>query len=134
MNALARFYSIGAEDADRRVAAALQPAPLDPADRYVKNSALVTAVDRATRWLRDAWRSSTAGRVLAAFRERMMREPWQRRYQAAAVFLLTATVVHVMLVWLQGPRPGWFWMIVPAMAALFAGVLLAGSRSTRFTS
>ena len=131
MNALARFYSLGAQDADQRVAAALSPLPLDPADRYLQDSTVVKAVERATRWMRDTWRSSEAGRMLAAFSDRMMGEPSDRRHQAIGAFLLTAAAVHMTLVWLQGRRPGWFWMMVPVMTTLFALLLLAGAPAKR---
>lgn len=133
MNAFKRFYSLGAEDADRRVAAALTSAPLDPADRYLKASAFARAIDLSTRRLRDWWSASEAGRMLSAAHETFLRETEAVRYQAIAWVLLSAVVVHLILTFVQGPRPGWFWMVVPAMATLFAVLLFAGSRSSQST-
>lgn len=133
MNAFKKFYSLGAADADRRVAAALTSAPLDPADRYLQASAFVTAIDLATRRLRDWWLSSAACRMLFAGREAFLRETPAVQSRAIASVLLTAVVVHVTLTMAQGPRPGWFWMVVPALTALFAALLLAGTRSSQST-
>jgi hypothetical protein len=132
MNALARFISLGMQDADRRVAAALERPPLDPADRYLKTSAVVMAVDRMTRRLSDWWLPSKAGQALSAM-QRFAGEPSAARYQRIAFVLLTAAVVHVAVTLINGPRPGWFWMVIPAMATMFAALLLAGSRSSHST-
>ena len=48
-----------------------------------------------------------------------------------AFVLLTAVIAHVALILIQGPRPGWFWIVIPAMAAAFALLVLAGSQSVR---
>ncbi len=58
------------------------------------------------------------------------REPQLVRYRAVGAVLITAVVVHVLLTLLNGPRPGWFWALIPAMVAAFALLLLAGSRSS----
>jgi hypothetical protein len=133
MNAFKKFYSLGAEDADRRVAAALTSAPLEPGDRYLKASEFVTAIDLATIRLRDWWSASQACRMLLAAREAFRRETPAVRSQAIASVLLGAVVVHVTLTLAQGPRPGWFWLVVPALTALFAVLLLAGTRSSQST-
>lgn len=133
MNAFKKFYSLGAEDADRRVAAALVSAPLEPADRYLKAGEFVTAIDLATKRLRDWWCASEACRMLLAARGTFLREAPAVRSQAIASVLLSAVVVHVTLTLAQGLRPGWFWMVVPALTTLFAVVLLAGSRSSQST-
>jgi hypothetical protein len=128
MNAIARFLSLGMQDADRRLAAALAPPPLDAADRYVKDSAAVRAIDRVTRLLPAWWESSTAGRTLAGARDVFLRSPRSARYREIGSIVLTAAIVHVVLTIAQGPRPGWFWTVIPGMAVVFAMLLLAASR------
>lgn len=134
MSSFLRFFFLGADDADRRVAAFLRQPPLEAADRYLKESVIISVIDRATQWLFATWRWSALGRGLAAAAERLGQEPWQRRYRAFAVFLLAAVGAHVALVTLHGPRPGWFWIMVPAQAALYAVILIAASRSARSPS
>lgn len=133
MNALIRLLSLGAQDADRRVAAALAPSPLEAADRYLWTSRLVTTLDRATRSLESCWRSSEACRIAEGTAQQISREPQSVRYQAIAVVLLTAAAVHVGLTLMQGPRVGWYWAAIPVMTATFAILALAGSRSTSST-
>ena len=127
MTALKRFYVLGAESADRRVAAALAPPALDAADRYLKESAFVTAIDRITLALQAWWLASEAKQVSSTIRDRVRREPLGMRRQATSLLIMIAVIVHVSLTLLQGAPTGWFWMIIPAMAVLFAAALLAGS-------
>jgi hypothetical protein len=131
MNALARFYRRGTADADRRVAAALAPVRTDAIDRYLSNSRFVMAMDGATRRLRDWWLASATGRAASLRRDALLRAPLAVRYRTVAVVVLTAAIAHVSLMLIQGPRPGWFWIVIPAMAAAFALLVLAGSRSAR---
>ena len=127
MNALKKFYVFGAESADRRVAEALAPPPLDAVDRYLKESAVVAAVDRLTLRLQAWWLTSAAKLWASAIRDRVEREHRPVRRRAASLLIMIAVIVHVSLTLIQGAPTGWFWMIIPAMAALFAAALLAGS-------
>lgn len=127
MNAIVRFLSLGAQDADRRVARALRPSSLEAGDRYLKTSALVSTLDRATQRLRDWWMASEAHQLLSS----VQAEVSPASHGSIAVTLLIAVSAHVALTLLQGPRPGWFWMVIPGMAALFAVLVLAGSRSSQ---
>jgi len=127
MNALKKFYVFGAESADRRVAEALAPPPLDAVDDYLKESAFVAAVDRITLRLQAWWLTSAAKQWASAIGDRVEREPRPIRRRAASLLIMIAVIVHVSLTVLQGAPTGWFWMIIPAMAALFAAALLAGS-------
>jgi hypothetical protein len=129
MNALKRFYVLGAEAADRRLAAALAPPPLDAADHYLKDSFFAAALERITFRLQQWWLSSDAKQLAGMIGDRLEREPPARRRQGLASMILIATIVHVGLTLLQGVHPGWFWIIIPAMAAVFAAVLLAASRA-----
>jgi hypothetical protein len=131
MSDLARFYKVGVEDADRRVAAALAPVATGAADRYLKTSRVVMAIDRATLRLRDWWHASSAGQALAIAHHGFLQQPSVVRHQAVAQVLLIAVVTHLALMLIQGPRPGWFWIVIPAMAAAFAALLLAGSQSAK---
>ena len=133
MNGLIRFFSLGMQDADRRVAAALEPQPYDAADRYLRESRLVRAIDRTTRLLSESWSASEAGRISRSAIDAFTREPRLVRYQTAGTVLITAVTVHVVLTLVNGPRPGWFWTLIPAMVAVFAALLLAGSRASSVT-
>ena len=128
MNALKRFYVLGAEAADRRVAAALAPPPLDAADLYLKKSMFATALDRITIRLHQWWRASEAKQLASVIADRLGREPLAMRHQTLASMILIGVAVHVSLTLLQGVYTGWFWMIIPGMAALFGAVLLATAR------
>jgi len=130
MSLFKKFYVLGAESADRRVAAALAPPALGAADGYLKASALVTAIDRATIQLQQWWLSSEAKRQWSMLSDRTRREPLAARRRALAMLILIAVMVHVMLTWFQGAHTGVFWIIIPALAALFAGVLLVGARAS----
>lgn len=132
MSTIARFLSLGMEDADRRVAAALAAPSLEPADRYLQTSRFVMAIDRATRTLQRWWLASAASQAWLAA-PHVFGEPSAVRYQGIALVLLTASIAHVMLTLLNGPRPGWFWLVIPAMLVMFATLLLAGSRSSHST-
>lgn len=131
MNSLARFYQRGVEDADRRVAAALAPVRTDAADRYVQASRTVMALDHATRRLRDWWLASESRRVLSLVYGSVAGAPFVARCRALAMALLIAVIAHVALTLMQGPRPGWFWLVIPAMVATFAALLLAASQPSR---
>jgi hypothetical protein len=130
MNALKKFYVLGVESADRRVAGALAPPPLDAVDRYLKESAVVAAVDRLTLRLQALWLTSAAKQRASAIRDRVGRQPRAVRRRAASLLIMIAVIVHVSLTLLQGAPTGWFWMIIPGMAALFAAALSAGSRAS----
>lgn len=130
MNALKRFYLFGAEDADRRLADALRPPAPHATDRYLQESALVTTVDRITLHLQAWWLGSEASRLVASLRQRASQEPVVVCHRALGLMILMAVVVHVGLTLMLGARTGWFWLIIPAMAVLFAAGVLAGSNST----
>ena len=134
MNSLKRFYLLGAEAADRRVAAALAPPSLAAADRYLKASVLVTAIDHITIRLRQWWLATEAMRLCSAIGEDLAGEPVAVRRQALAVLILTAVAFHLGLTWFHGAPLDAFRMIIPTMAALFAAALLAGNRASGPTS
>jgi hypothetical protein len=125
MNAVARFVSLGMQDADRRVAALLARPSWDAADRYLKNSAVVMAIDRAIARVAVWWSCSETRQLTASVGEMLTRRPRAERHRAIGTLVLTAVIVHVALAVLQGPRPGWFWMVLPGMAAVFALLLMA---------
>lgn len=129
MNALKRFWLAGARDADARLAAVIAPQSFEPADRYLRQSVIVAALDRATVALERWWLASKTGQSTAVFADTLKHTPQRERWQAVATVLLVAVAVHVTLMMIQGSRPGWFWLIVPAMAALFGLLLIAGARS-----
>lgn len=130
MNALARFYQRGAEDADRRIAAILAAPPIGETDRYLLSSVVVRRFDRLTRVLRSLMSSSEAGRAASAAHSAWARADWPERYRAIGLVLIVAVGVHVAAMVMQGHQPGWFWLILPALASAFAIVVLMASRST----
>ena len=131
MKALRRFLSDGARDADARLAAALTAPPLDPADSYLHTSAIVRAVDRMTVSLQRSWQSSATGQTLAHAANAFAGEPRRDRWSAVGLIVLTAVAVHVFLMIVNAPRPGWFWIVIPALAALFGALVLAAARDRR---
>ena len=130
MNALARFMRFGALDADRRIAAILAPRPGAVADRHVMSSVVVRTVDRFTRMLWSLMVGSETVRAASAARDAWGRAGWSERYRTIGLVLIVAVSVHLAATVMQGPRPGWFWLIVPALTSAFAFLLLMASRST----
>lgn len=130
MSGLGEFWRRGAEDADRRVAGFLAPGPFGAADRYLKSSVVVQRIDRLTRRLWSLASGSRAMRAASALRQAWARAGWRDRYQAIGLVLIVAVGVHLAAILLRGQESGWFWMIVPALAAIFALILLAASRAT----
>ena len=131
MNSLRRFFSDGARDADARVSAALAPQPLEPADRYLRDSKIVGAIDRITVMLHDSWRSSVTGQSVSQLAGAFASESRRDQWSAIASIILTAVAVHVVLTMANGPRPGWFWTVIPALAAVFAMLVLAAARGSQ---
>jgi hypothetical protein len=43
--------------------------------------------------------------------------------------LLIAAITHITLTMIDGPRPGWFWTLLPGLVIAFALLLLAASRT-----
>ena len=131
MNAFTRFVSLGLRDADTRVATALAPPPLEQTDRYLRNSALVSAIDRVTVRLHDWWSASEVARLSRTAGDTFAGSGVAQRYRSIATVVLASVVVHVALTLIQGPRPGWFWLIIPAMGAVFAVSVLATTSGTK---
>lgn len=130
MSALARFIKFGALDADRRVAAILAPRPVAVADRYVMSSVVVRTFDRFTRMLWSLLIGSETARAASAAHDAWGRAGWSERYRTIGLVLIVAVSAHLAATAMQGPRPGWFWLIVPVLTSAFALLLLMASRST----
>lgn len=130
MNGVMRFFTLGAADADKRVARALAPRPLDGANRYLHSSMIGRHLDRATMLLESWWQASVVGRTAMDIAGDWRRQPWPSRYAALGSVLLIAVATHLIVTLAQGPRPGWFWLLIPAMVLVFGALLLAASRST----
>ena len=129
MNALARFITFGARDADRKLAAILAARPVAAADRCLKSSVVVRSFDRFTRALWSAMSNSTTGGAVSAAHHAWGHAGWPERYRTIGLVLMVAVGVHVAATVMQGPRPGWFWLIVPTLTFAFAFLLLMASRS-----
>jgi hypothetical protein len=131
MSALRRFLSLGMQDADRRVSQALVPPSTQHVDSYLQSSRVLIAIDGVTRRLESWWLTSAAFRAKTRFHDEWQREDWRDRYGAIAMVLMAAIGVHIALTLWQGPRPGWFWIVVPALTTIFALTLLAASRAEK---
>jgi hypothetical protein len=129
MSAFARFISNGLAEADRRVATALSTPELADADRYLFDSVIVRTIDSITMRVQGWWAASAARGYTLNFGEAFGGSSWADRYQSIAAILMTAVTVHVVLTLMQGPRPGWFWIVIPSMAAVFAAFALVAARS-----
>jgi hypothetical protein len=130
VNALLRFFRLGAADADARVARALAPrVNLDAADAYLHSSFVGRHLDRGTRLLESWWRTSACGRTSTGIAAEWRGERRASRYSALGTLVLIATATHVLLTVLQGPRPGGFWLLIPALAAVFGVLLLTAARA-----
>ena len=129
MNGITRFFRLGAQDADARLASRLAPRSFEAVDRYLASSAVVRLVDRITYRLQEWWFTSQTGGAATAMRDAWSAESWKARYQAIGAVLLSASLLHVTLTVIQGPRPGWFWLVIPGMAMAFSVLLLVASRS-----
>jgi hypothetical protein len=125
VRALARLWSFGAQDADRRMTAALTPQPLSAIDRYLHESALVTAIDRVTQRIAAWWTNSTTASIATMIVETIAHDPRRETYRNLATVLLIGVIVHISLMLLQGTGPGWMWAVIPALAAAYAAAVFA---------
>lgn len=130
MNALIKFYQRGADDADRRIARALSPRPLEAADRYLMSSLLVRSFDRLTRVFQSTAARSQAGSAVSAAHGAWQQAAWAERYRTIGLVLIVSMAVHVAAMLMDAQPPGWYRLIVPALVTLFAALLLVASRST----
>jgi hypothetical protein len=130
-NGLVRFFRLGARDADARVAAFRDHSGAPATDRFIATSAIVTGLDVCFRRLETWWRASTAAEVAATATAAWSRTSGRKRHQAWGLFVLVAAGSHVAVTIAQGARPGWFWLVIPGMAAAFGLVLVAASRSAK---
>lgn len=133
MNSLIRFFARGAADADARVARALAPRPLAEANRYLHDSRAAQFLDSATLLLESWWHASAIARAANEQAGEWHRQHPASRYAALGAAMLIAVATHLVLMVLQGPHPGWYWLLLPAIAAVFGALLLAASRSVNST-
>ena len=129
MNAFARLFRFGAEDADRRVASFLRPRDCGDAERYLLSSVSLGAIDRATSRLERWWFESRSGRALITLAGQWSRESRSSRNQSLGLIFLAAAATHVSLLIWQGPPPQFFWLLLPALAAAAGVLLLASARA-----
>ena len=131
MNGFVRFISIGRRAIDERVARVLAPPPLHAADRYLQESAIVRAIDRATIVVFDMWHHSRTAEVFNKYGVGSAHADWPARYRLIGILLSTAIVVHLGLTLAVGARPAWFWLVIPSLAAVIAAVLLAAASAAK---
>jgi hypothetical protein len=124
---LQRFVSRGLADADARVGNALAPRSFKAVDAYLMSSRIVRIVDSMSLHLRDWAVASETATALRSWSNQW--QAWPARYQSIAIALLAAVTIHVALTVANGMRPGWYWMIIPGLAATLAVVILAGSHT-----
>ncbi len=85
--------------------------------RVLESSALVRTLESAGGWVRRAAGSSVL--VPAAVRS------WRLASSRIGVVLMIAVITHVALMFSARPT-GWFWMVLPAAAAVIAAFLIYG--------
>src|SRR5687767_13454796 len=85
--------------------------------RALMGSATVAMIDRARVVLLSAIARSRTSAWVRQRRDTWVATPWPRRRRVSGVVLLVAAIVHVVLVIAAGDPAGWFWLIVPALAA-----------------
>jgi hypothetical protein len=134
MNGITRFFKLGAQDADQRIASGLAPRSFDAADRYLASSAVVRLVDRTTHRLQEWWFASQAGRAATAMGDAWAAESWKARYQALGALLVSASLLHVALTAIEAPRVGWFWLVIPVMTLAFGALLLVAFAFAKATA
>ena len=132
-NAVTRFVREGAREADRSVAGWLSPKPLDATDRYLGSSAVVQRVDGAFRKLSWWWANSRSAALMATAGIALSQLAHSERVRGVGLALVVAAVVHVAMMMAQGPRAGWVWLVVPALAGAIGVMLLvaAGTSNAR---
>ena len=116
-------------DADARLQKALEPRPSTSADEYLASSVSIRAIDRLLHRWSAWWPDSITYRTVIARSGVTRNAPWRQRYEFVGGTLLIAVLAHVALTLAQGPRPGWYWIVVPSMAMGFGVLLLAAARS-----
>jgi hypothetical protein len=131
MRALRRFLAVGFADADARVRELLAARSYAATDVYLGRSAVVRTFDTVARRLHGWWLASMTAGAQRALVDEWCRLDRARRYESIAVLLLSAAVIHVSLATINGPRPGWFRLILPGLAATLAIVILSGLRTRR---
>jgi len=131
MRALRRFLALGLADADARVRESLAARSSAATDEYLARSAVVRTFDTAARRLHAWWLASSTAGTQRALVDEWCRLDRARRYESIAALLLSAVAIHVSLTALNGPRPGWFWLVLPGLAATVAIVILSGLRTRR---
>ena len=131
MRALKRFLVLGLADADTRIGELLAARPYAATDEYLARSAVVRTFDAVAGRLRAWWLASMTAGAQRALVDEWCRLDWARRYESLAALLLSAVIAHVLLTTVNGPRPGWFWLILPGLAATVAIVILSGLRTRR---
>jgi hypothetical protein len=128
-SAIARWLTSGMRDADARLARALAPRPSTTTDRYLASSVTIRTIDRLLQRWSEWWPGSLSYRTVIARSAVTGGATWRQRYEFLGWTLLIATVTHVALTMAQGPRPGWYWLVIPLMAIGFGALLLAAAHS-----
>jgi hypothetical protein len=128
-SAIARLFRLGMRDADARFAKALTPRPSTSVDRYLASSLAIRTIDRLLQRWSAVWPRSITYRRLIAPMGLARNGKWMERYEFLGWTLLIAAMTHVALTMAQGPRPGWYWVVIPSMAIGFGVLLLAAAHS-----
>ena len=124
-SAFKRFIDAGLRDADRRLSWFVRPLSVDTPDlvSVADSSIAVRGAERMLAIARRAAMSSRLAGYAATSAAEWRHWPSGAQRFGAGITLLAAVAVHVGLtLWVQ-PPPGFFWLIVPGLAAA-AGMLL----------
>ena len=128
--AISLFFRSGLRNADERLARTLAPRASRDVDRYLASSLTIRTIDRLLRRWPEVWSRSVAYTALLAPLGATGQAGWKHRYDSIGRMLMVGSITHVALTLAQGPRPGWYWTMIPSMAIGFALLLLAASHST----
>lgn len=128
-SAIVRLFRLGMRDADTRLAKALAPRSSTAVNRYLASSLSIGTIDRLLQRWSAVWPRSITYRALIAPLGLARNAKWMERYEFLGWTLLIAAMTHVALTMAQGPRPGWYWIVIPSMAIGFGVLLLAAAHS-----
>jgi hypothetical protein len=107
---------------------------LTPIDRteeipeLVRTSRSFAVADRARHLLRTSVANSKSAALLGRLEERWTVAPWWQRRRGGGIVLLAGAVTHAVLRIGTG-EPGYFWALIPLLAAAVGALSLVASYS-----
>lgn len=90
----------------------------------VESSGFVRGVERVVGVVCEAGRTSAVVALVTGALGAWLRQSLIDRIRLSGVALVSAAVVHLALMLWHGPTPGWLWLVVPALAVGFGGLMM----------